>query len=192
MAPLSESQYAARLAQCEIDPEELLGLLEEEQVRTVLLDRLRTEGTNRESGEVANLVHFVEWLALRRLGPAAERPQIPGTDQLYVLSFARATSSYVKVGRTTRFGAGRLRELRAEAERGGYVLLEAWVSELVADAHPWEHVVLGELRRRHPGESRGEYFYGLDFDDARSVVDQQRCLVAPRSFGLTDSSRRPA
>ncbi|MFJ6380097.1 GIY-YIG nuclease family protein [Kitasatospora sp. NPDC092039] len=184
MTPLSQSQYAARLAQAGIDPEMLLDHLGEDQLREVLLDRLRTDGTDRASEEVTNLVWFAEWRALRRLGPAAEQPRLPGRDQLYLLSFAGPTNSYVKVGRTTRFGVGRLRKLRADAERDGYVLFDAWASEPVTDAHPWEQVVLGELRRRHPGERRSEYFYGLDYGEARSVVDQQRIRVAPRSAGL--------
>ncbi|MFE7525222.1 GIY-YIG nuclease family protein [Kitasatospora sp. NPDC057542] len=186
---MSESQYAARFAGFDIDPEQVMGPLGTWS-RETLLRRFRFEGVDWESEDVV-LAALVEWGALRRLGPVAERPGIPGTDQLYVLSFAGATSSFVKVGRTTGF-AVRLRQHRAKAERGGYVLLDAWASELVADAHPWEQVVLGELRRRHPGESKGEYFYGLDYGEALAVVDQQRIRVTPRSVGLAVSPRRPA
>ncbi|MEV7926166.1 hypothetical protein [Kitasatospora sp. NPDC088779] len=188
MAPLSESQYAARLVEYEIDPEVLSGHPFEGQARRVLLEKLRADGTDRESEEVVDLVRMVEWLALWRLGSAAERPRIPGREQLYVLSFVGATSSFVKVGRTNDFAA-RLCRHRIKAERDGEVLLDAWTSEPVADALPWEQGVLRELRRRHPGESRGEYFYGLDYGEARSVADQQRILLAPRSVGLPAGER---
>ncbi|MFJ4189475.1 GIY-YIG nuclease family protein [Kitasatospora sp. NPDC089509] len=167
----------------EIDPEVLSGHPAEDQVRAVLLSKLRAGSTDRESEEVADLVALVEMLALWRLGPAAEQPGIPGTDQLYVLSFASATTSFVKVGRTSSF-ATRLRQHRAMAERGDYVLFDARVSELVADAYPWEQAVLRELRRRHSGQRKGEFFYSLDYDEACSVVDQQRIRVIPRSVGL--------
>ncbi|WP_371517723.1 GIY-YIG nuclease family protein [Kitasatospora sp. NBC_01300] len=185
---MSESQYAARLVEYEIDPEVLSGHPFEEQARAVLLEKLRADGVDRESDEVVDLVRLVEWLALWRLGPAAERPRIPGRGQLYVLSFAGATSSFVKVGRTADFSV-RLRQHRAKAERDGKVLLDAWTSEPVADAHPWEQGVLRELRRRHSGESKGECFYGLDYGEARSVADQQRIRLTPRSVGLPTGER---
>ncbi|MFB7677029.1 GIY-YIG nuclease family protein [Kitasatospora purpeofusca] len=180
MAPLSESQCAARLAVLGIDLENE-GLVDEalgDQLRAVVLEELRTG-----RGRGGNSVLLVEYLALRALGPLAEQAAIPGWNHLYVLSFAGARP-FVKVGRTGRF-AGRLYEHRAREEREGNVLFSAWASEPVYDAHPWEQAVLRTLRSRHDqGKVEGERFYDLDPAAAMNVVHQQRIWVSPCSVGL--------
>ncbi|MFB8235573.1 GIY-YIG nuclease family protein [Kitasatospora purpeofusca] len=187
---MSESQYAACFAELEVGPEQLEGH-REERARESLLRRLRTEDEKRDSVQALIETLIVEWLALRRLGPVAEQPRIPDRSHLYVLSFVGARS-FVKVGRTIRF-AERLREHRAKAERQGDVLFDAWASEPVDDAYPWEQAVLRALRSRHdPFKVEGERFYDLDYAEARTVVDQQRICVSPRSVGLTVPRQRSA
>ncbi|AUY49243.1 GIY-YIG nuclease family protein [Streptomyces sp. CB01881] len=192
MTPWSESQYAARFAAggVELKPEELSGSPEERRLRAELQRRFASDGEDWETDEMDTLVALVEWLALHRLGSAAEAPRIQGWKRLYVLSFAGARP-FVKVGRTGDF-AIRLRTHRTRAERDGNVLFDAWTSELVADAHPWEQGVLRELRRRHPGVSRGESFYALDYEEAIEVVHQQRIRITPCSVGLSLPRWQPA
>ncbi|QKW20942.1 GIY-YIG nuclease family protein [Kitasatospora sp. NA04385] len=175
MAPLSLTELEAAFAQAGIPPHQL-GRSTEEETRERLLANLISGKAARKSSEAL----LVEYWAMWRLGYAADPDRRPYGDRLYVLSFAGA-HPYVKIGRTDNF-ARRLREHRTSAGRHGYALFDAWASEPVESAHDWETSVLRTLRRRHdPDETDGEYFYGLAYDQALTVVDEERLWARPRA-----------
>ncbi|AUY49229.1 GIY-YIG nuclease family protein [Streptomyces sp. CB01881] len=174
MAPLSLPELEAAFAEMGHAPHQL-GETVEQKARELLLEGFRSGDAPRWP----DVAPVVEYWALWRLGSAADPDRKPYGDHLYVLSFA-GPHPYVKVGRSDDF-ARRLREHRTNAGRHGYVLFDAWVSEPVESAHTWESSVLRVLRQRHASdETDGEYFYGLDYDEALKAVDEERVWVTPR------------